>query len=145
MPGVRLSISKDRELIIDAPSRGVTGLVTDDIVELIDSTKFVWLGRKSSIINSGGIKVMPEIVEQKIREVVKPLGCEYMIKGMPDESLGEKVTLLLDTQELTEKIEHELLLEISRLENLSAYHVPRKIVYGKVIRSNRGKLKRNET
>ncbi len=145
MPGVRLSISKDRELIIDAPSRGVTGLVTDDIVELIDSTRFVWLGRKSSIINSGGIKVMPEIVEQKIREVVKPLGCEYMIKGIPDESFGEKVTLLLDTQELTEKIEHELLLEISRLENLSAYHAPRKIVYGKVIRSNRGKLKRNET
>jgi O-succinylbenzoic acid--CoA ligase len=145
MPGVCLSISKDRELIIDAPSRGVTGLVTDDIVELIDSKRFVWLGRRSSIINSGGIKVMPEVVEQEIQEVVKPLGCEYMIKGMPDESLGEKVTLLLDTLELTEKIENELLLEISRLGNLPAYHAPKKIVYGKVIRSNRGKLKRNET
>ena len=88
---------------------------------------------------------MPEVVEQEIREVIKPLGCDYMIKGMPDEYLGEKVTLLLDTLELTEKIEHELLLEISRLKNLSAYHAPRKIVYGKVIRSNRGKLKRKET
>ena len=145
MPGVCFSISEYGELVIDAPSRGVTGLVTDDIVELLDSKRFVWLGRRSSIINSGGIKVMPEVVEQEIREVIKPLGCDYMIKGMPDEYLGEKVTLLLDTLELTEKIENELLMEISLLGNLSEYHAPKKIVYGKVIRSNRGKLKRKET
>jgi o-succinylbenzoate synthase len=143
MPGVCFRISKDRELIVDAPSREVTGLVTDDLVELIDSKKFVWLGRKSSIINSGGIKVMPEVVEQEIREVIKPLGCEYMIKGMPDESLGEKVTLLLDTPELTEENENELLAEIGKLKKLAAYHAPKRIVYGKVIRSHRGKLKRN--
>jgi O-succinylbenzoic acid--CoA ligase len=143
MPGVCFRISKDRELIIDAPSREVNGLVTDDLVELIDSKRFVWLGRKSSIINSGGIKVMPEVVEQEIRGIIKPLGCEYMIQGIPDESLGEKVTLRLDTQALTVEIENELLAEIGQLENIAAYHAPKMIIYGKVIRSNRGKLKRN--
>tara|TARA_B100000780_G_scaffold277684_1_gene248998 strand:- start:3580 stop:5574 length:1995 start_codon:yes stop_codon:yes gene_type:complete len=143
LPGVEFGISKDRTLCIDAPSRGVFGLVTDDVVELVDKKRFVWLGRKSSIINSGGIKVMPDVVEQKIYGIVKPLECAYLIKGEPDGSLGEKVTLQLDTNPLSKNQEHKLLEEISRLEDLEAHHEPKQISYGKIIKSNRGKIKRN--
>ena len=145
MPGVSLSISKDRELIVDVPSRGISGLLTDDIVELLDSKRFLWLGRKSSIINSGGIKVMPEVVEEEIAGVIKPLGCEYLIKGVPDEYLGEKVTLLLDSMKLSENRENELLKKMSQLESLAAHHAPKNIEYGQIIRSNRGKLTRKLT
>ena len=142
MSGVSFQISKEGELIIDAPSRGVNGLVTDDIVELVDSKRFVWLGRKSSIIISGGIKVIPEVVEHEIRSVIQPLNCEYLIKGVSDDSLGEKIILRLDTVKLNESKEIELLREISKLKGLAPYHKPRDIEYGEVAKSNRGKIKR---
>ena len=143
LPGVDFSTSPDGILVINAPNRGVHDLVTDDLVELIDAQNFRWLGRKSSVINSGGMKVIPEIVEREIRNIMSPLDCTYLVRGIEDDGLGEKIVLRLDTEKLNQKDEDELLRKIASLETLPSYHNPRGIEYGAIKTSIVGKIQRN--
>jgi O-succinylbenzoic acid--CoA ligase len=40
---------------------------TNDVVEIIDSKRFRWLGRKDEVINTGGIKVFAHQIESKLQ------------------------------------------------------------------------------
>ena len=142
LPGVDFNTRPDGALVINAPNRGVVHLVTDDLVELIDAQNFIWLGRQSSVINSGGLKVIPEVVEQKIRSIMRPLDCAYLIRGIEDEGLGEKVMLRIDSKKLNPEDEDALLRKIASLETLPAYHNPRGIEYGTIKTSIVGKIQR---
>jgi len=143
LPGVNFETNPEGILVINAPNRGVVGLVTDDLVELIDAQNFSWLGRKSAVINSGGMKVIPEVVEREIRSIMRPLDCAYLIRGIEDEALGEKVVLRLDSKKLTQDDEGALLRKIASLETLPPYHTPRGIEYGAIKTSILGKTQRN--
>ena len=142
LPGVSFDTRPDGVLVIHAPNRGVNHLVTDDVVERIDAQNFIWLGRKSSVINSGGLKVIPEVVEREIRNILRPLDCAYLIRGLEDEGLGEKVMLRLDSEKLNQEDEDELLRKIASLDTLPAYHHPRGIEYGAIKTSIVGKIQR---
>ena len=117
-------------------------LVTDDLVERIDGQNFRWLGRKSAVINSGGMKVIPEVVEREIRDIMRPLDCAYLIRGIEDDGLGEKIVLRLDSEKLTQEDEDDLLRQIASLETLPSYHNPRGIEYGAIKTSILGKIRR---
>lgn len=142
LPGVNFGTSSDGILVINAPNRGVVDLVTDDLVERIDGQNFRWLGRKSAVINSGGMKVIPEVVEREIRDIMRPLDCAYLIRGIEDDGLGEKIVLRLDSEKLTQEDEDDLLRQIASLETLPSYHNPRGIEYGAIKTSILGKIRR---
>ena len=142
LPGVTFRTRNDGVLVIDAPNREVHDLETDDLVEIIDSQHFKWIGRESSIINSGGIKVIPEMVEREILELMSPLQCEYIVRGVADDALGEKVVLRIDSDALHKAVEEKLLHEIATLATLPSYHKPREIEYGSINRSVLGKTRR---
>ena len=143
LPGVSFKTSETRQLIINAPTRNVTGLVTDDVVELLSSTSFRWIGRVSQIINSGGIKVNPEFVEREIRGIMEPLNCEYIVLGRPNDLLGEIVVLKIEHEGLPKSVETKILDEISSLNHLPPHNAPRMIEYGPIEKSERGKTKRD--
>lgn len=67
-------------------------LVTNDIVELIDSYKFLWKGRYDFIINTGGIKVHPEKVEAELIKTTQH--DELVVTWITDAKLGQKVVCL---------------------------------------------------
>lgn len=52
-------------LIINAPHLQARRFVTNDMVRLHGNKRFEWLGRFDYVINSGGIKLFPELIEQK--------------------------------------------------------------------------------
>ena len=82
--------------------------MTNDRVELINEKEFLLLGRVDAVINSGGLKIQAEQLEELIKE---NLNLEIMIGYREDKTLGQKLVLLLegqaeefDKQELQEKL-----------------------------------------
>ena len=73
---------------------------------------------------------------------MRPLDCAYLIRGLEDEGLGEKVMLRLDSEKLNQEDEDELLRKIASLDTLPAYHHPRGIEYGAIKTSIVGKIQR---
>lgn len=96
LPGVAIRVDERGCLVVDVP--GVTNgeVVTNDLVRLIGTDRFSWLGRIDHVISSGGMKVIPEVLEEKIRAV---LGVELLVVGVPEPRLGEKIVLVVEGTE----------------------------------------------
>ncbi len=92
LPGVTLSLSDDCTLVIDAPHVSDEILVTNDIAELLPNGRFLILGRKDNTINSGGVKIQIEEVEERLRSV---LSVNFAITSVPHPQLGEAVVMLV--------------------------------------------------
>jgi O-succinylbenzoic acid--CoA ligase len=95
MEGVRASQDERGCLVVEV--EGVTGgpVTTNDLVEMDPSGKaFRWLGRLDHVISSGGIKIIPEILEQKISNC---LGLECLVLPEPDVSLGSRLLLMVES------------------------------------------------
>jgi hypothetical protein len=90
-------------LVIHASALNSVPIVTNDLIELIDENSFRWLGRFDNVINSGGIKIIPEVVETKLTEVIPSR--RFIIAGLPDDSLGQTVVLIVEGDEIDIPIE----------------------------------------
>ncbi|MDG1039706.1 MAG: AMP-binding protein [Polaribacter sp.] len=90
-----ISISKDTRgcLVILAPNISEETIVTNDVVEIVSDNAFKWLGRFDNVVNSGGIKLHPELIERKLSKV---LSQRFFVAGIPDENLGEKLILIIE-------------------------------------------------
>jgi len=93
LPGVTLSLSDEQTLIIDAPRVADAPVVTNDIAEIRADGTFRILGRKDNVINTGGIKVQTEEVEQILRP---HLTGNFAITSLPHPKLGEAIVLLIE-------------------------------------------------
>jgi O-succinylbenzoic acid--CoA ligase len=89
-PSVKVSLSEDGCLVIDAPEVCPERLVTNDIAE-ISPQGFRILGRKDNVICSGGIKIQIEEVESRLRPFLR---VPYLISKRPDPKFGEVSVLL---------------------------------------------------
>ena len=102
LPGVELSVDGRGCLAIRRPVTADAWLQTNDLVDLRPDGSFLWLGRWDNVINSGGVKVQVEAVEQAIaaagaRSAVWPLaGRRYGVAGLPEERLGQIVALVVE-------------------------------------------------
>ena len=90
---VRLSLSEEDCLVIDAPEVCTTTLVTNDIAAFCPDGTFRILGRKDNVICSGGIKIQAEEVERQLRPHLRE---SYLITKRPDDKFGEVVVLLTE-------------------------------------------------
>ena len=89
---VKVSLSDDGCLVIDAPEVCPGRLVTNDIAE-ISPQGFRILGRKDNVICSGGIKIQIEEVESRLRPFLR---VPYLISKRPDPKFGEVSVLLTE-------------------------------------------------
>lgn len=115
LSGVHFSVDAENKLIIHAKEWGHSTLRTTDVVELLNDHQFIWLGRADFIINSGGIKINPERIEE---EIERHLGMEIRIVGVPDDTLGNKLVAVVKASEYK---------EIS-FDFLTKYHQPKKLL-----------------
>ena len=99
LPGVQIAASDTSCLLISSPTTENKWIETRDVVELISPVKFKLVGRLDRVINSGGIKVQPEKIEQAYRSI-----CHWplFVAGIPDEFWGMKVVLFVETEEMTD-------------------------------------------
>ena len=117
-PSVKVSLSDEGCLVIDAPEVCPEPLVTNDIADLSPgpgpSDRFRILGRKDNVICSGGIKIQIEEVERLLRPLMR---VPYLISKRPDPKFGEVAVLL------TEGSVDEARQVCERV--LPKYHLPR--------------------
>ena len=130
LPGVEFS-SRNGVLVINASYLSKRPIITNDIVELISDTRFVWIGRKDYVINSGGIKTNPEIIEKKLNPFYSS---KFIICGIPHEKLGEQVVLVFEN-----KIPSNYTLCFNKL---GVYEKPKEVFCLKFFKYLNGKIER---
>lgn len=137
LPKVNFSQTENGCLQIHASEISEDIVVTNDVVELVSSTSFKFLGRLDNVINSGGIKVHSETVEEKLSLHINQA---FFIASEKDEALGEQVVLIIETDK------NELLNNFHEaFQNISTFEKPRKIyTLPKFQYTETGKIKRAE-
>ncbi|MFC4722019.1 AMP-binding protein [Geojedonia litorea] len=135
LPGVSLS-QDDRDcLVIEAPSISDEKVITNDIVKLHSETEFEWLGRYDNVINSGGIKIFPEQIEEKLRGKIDQ---QFFVTSEPNDQLGEQLILILESDENT--LRNDVFVGLKKFETPKAIYTVRKFEM-----TPTGKIKRTET
>lgn len=94
---VRIRLSAERTLIIAAPAVCAEELTTNDIAELDGQGRFRILGRKDNTLNTGGVKVQIEQVEEALRPL---LPFPFFITAAPDPKFGDRIVLLAEGDSL---------------------------------------------
>ncbi len=123
LDGVSISLDERDCLVVDVPGVTTGPVTTNDLAELTPSgTGFRWLGRVDNVIKSGGIKIMPEMLEHQISLWI---GYTCLVLPEKDAKLGQKLTLLVEYGEPDPPV--DMWLEVLR-KKLSGYEVPKRII-----------------
>ncbi len=93
LPGIVFSTDSRGCLVIDAPDFDYRSVTTNDIVTLIDNRRFRMHGRIDNAINSGGIKIHPEMLE---RAIPSDFAYPFYFTGEADEKWGERLVLVIE-------------------------------------------------
>ena len=105
-PSVELSLSAENTLIVKAPLICDDVLQTNDIACLCSDGGFTIAGRKDNVINSGGIKIQAEEMENRLQPFIP---VPFAVTAVPDPRLGQALTLLIagkpDIKELENKLQ----------------------------------------
>ncbi|HVV30069.1 MAG TPA: AMP-binding protein [Mycobacteriales bacterium] len=116
-------------------SDGVRYAIPGDFGRLNGDGSITLIGRGTSTINTGGEKVHPEEVEQVLQQLPEVEDC--LVFGTPHERFGQQVTAIV--QPVTGHDPSADTLRAAAREQLAAYKVPRRIVFGAVPRLPNGK------
>lgn len=139
LPGVELKSDRTGSLRVNR--KGITRgwLDTNDLASLSEKG-FVWRGRADNLINSGGIKVIPEQVEKLVAHLVHT---PYFVAGIPHEKLGEEVALFIEAEGLPAS---DLLGEVQNSLANMPFWQPRKLIpVSGFLYTDTGKIKRKAT
>ncbi|WP_338733873.1 AMP-binding protein [Mangrovimonas cancribranchiae] len=135
LPDVTIA-QDDRDcLIIEAPKLTKGKVATNDIVKLYKNNTFQWLGRFDNVINSGGVKLIPEQIEAKLQQHIPE---RFFITSLPDDSLGEKLILVIEgnNKPMPESI----------YKTLDKFEHPKDVYFiDKFIETTSGKVQREQT
>lgn len=110
-------------LVIIAPALAHQPVITNDIVEVVNERHFKWLGRVDNVVNSGGIKLFPEVLEQKVQPL---LTRRFFMAGIADEQLGQKLIMVLEGPALSRAELNNMKETLSTV--LTRYEMPRDII-----------------
>lgn len=141
---VEISLDERGCLKIFAPKLNEEVLQTNDLVEInhfknaqCEKKQFKFLGRIDNVINSGGAKIFPEQLETLIK---KEISNEVIFLGLKDESLGQKLILVIEGSE-----NENLKSQILNLKFEKSFHRPKEIIFiEKIPRTPNGKVNRLE-
>jgi o-succinylbenzoate---CoA ligase len=136
---VEVRADNNKRLIIHAKYLSSKPIHTNDVVKIISKRKFLWLGRFDNIVNSGGMKLYPETIEQKLKPHIS---YNFFLSGMRDEKLGQKLVMIIESEN---EINKQEILDTIKLFS-ERFEIPRDIFYvNKFMKTPSGKLNRKET
>lgn len=139
-----VSISEDHRgcLVIDANKVSSERIITNDLVKIVGKDAFHWLGRHDTVVNSGGIKLIPEQIEIKLVEIISQ---RFFLAGLPDETLGEKLVLLIEDSRRS-VLNGKEVKNFLKKANLSKFECPKEIHFVKKFEETQTKkIKRKST
>ncbi|WP_219105524.1 AMP-binding protein [Austwickia sp. TVS 96-490-7B] len=105
---------------------GVRWFRTSDHGYLDDDGRLHVVGRVDDVINTGGLKVAPTVVESAARAARIPGLLDLMVVGVPDDEWGQAITLVTVTAD-----GHQVTLPQVRsllADHLPGYALPRRVV-----------------
>lgn len=136
LPGITIRLSSRSTLAVSAPSLGIEYLETNDIAEINPDGTFRILGRVDNVINSGGIKIQAESIEQAI---LAATGITCVAVPLPHPVLGQSVGLVWEGDEALQPA------LMQAIDTLPKYHNPRRIIHTAIPRTPTGKPDRAKT
>ncbi len=91
-----ITVSEDERgcMVINAPHLSPNPIVTNDIIVKTDDKHFHWLGRFDNVINSGGVKIYPQSIEEKLAPLFP--SNRFFITSLPDDRLGQRVVMVIE-------------------------------------------------
>ena len=135
LPGIHISTDQRNCLVIDAPRLSDEKIITNDVVELLEGNRFIWLGRFDNVINSGGVKLFPEKIEEKLSGKIAH---RFFVIGKADATLGEKLVLVIESEPYE--------IEKSVFDTLDKYEKPKEVLFvPKFSETETGKIKRADS
>ncbi|HHY54828.1 MAG TPA: AMP-binding protein [Chloroflexi bacterium] len=150
LPGVITGVDARSCLHLCGPMTDDVMVQTNDLVELQADGAFIWIGRWDNVINSGGVKVHVESVEAALATIgadQPELGLarrRYFVAGLPDDRLGQVVTLVIEGAALQEDQWQQLRWAASQA--LPRHHAPRQVLYAsRFAETPTGKIDRTAT
>lgn len=146
LPGVTLSLDQRACLVIQAPHIQYEPIVTNDLVELITPSRFRWLGRVDTVINTGGIKVMPEKIEFSILSIFEELRItnRFFVAALADDLLGESVNLFIEGTPLLKEVED--IIQQKMKASLHKFEIPKAFQYvSRFVMTDTGKINKLKT
>lgn len=143
LPGVQVHADERGCLVVEVNDILQESLVTNDLVECLDKTRFRWCGRYDFLINSGGVKIVPEADEKRIEHL---FGAKrFYLTSKPSVKYGEEVVLVVEDEEQGGMAFQDRTF-LSKLEALlPPYHAPKSVVVlSKFEETSNGKVKRKK-
>lgn len=136
LPNVQIQQDDRNCLIVNAPKISKEEIVTNDVVDVLSNTTFKWLGRFDNVINSGGVKLFPEEIEEKLQNKIEQ---RFFVTSKEDDVLGQKVVLIVESEE-------EFVLDSSVFQDLEKFEKPKQIFFtDKFIETETNKINRIKT
>lgn len=138
LPDVKFTTDDRGCLVIHAPKLNETDIQTNDRVELLSPISFKWLGREDFVVNSGGVKLQPELIERKLQPF---LDVPFVVSSEADEVLGERLVLVVQKGPTDEnQRDYKKLFKV-----LPSYERPKKVyTLSKFPLTDSGKVQRSE-
>ena len=129
LEGIEIGSDERGCLKIKGAVTGHHEIITNDRVTISDSKHFRWLGRIDHVINTGGVKVQAEMLEEAIEKIFAQLQIQrkFFVAGLPDERLGEKVVLIIEGKDVGISVEQPLRQLLSEITH--AYAIPKAVYY----------------
>lgn len=133
LPGIKVKANKNNCLSI-IYNDGIS-VETNDLAEIVSENEFYIKGRKDFIINSGGRKINPIEIENKILDSINT---DFVIIGIPDVKWGQKSVLFIEGEGDSQLIE----LKVRKI--LPSWQNPKEYIYIKNLpRTQNGKIIRD--
>ena len=130
LPGIEIG-KRDNCLFIKPNHLSFEMVQTNDVVELTNKNKFLIIGRRDFIINSGGVKLTPEAIEKKLS---KYISADFIISSIDNSKFGEVVALVFK-----KNIPDNYKIAFT---NLSKYEIPKEVLVIDNFPENNGKINR---
>ena len=146
LPGVTVWLNQNMCLSMQLDHLGIDCIETHDIAQLLTPNTFIVTGRYDHVINTAGIKVSPEMLESKIKDIMQQHfnDCAFFIGGVKDNQFGEKVVLFVEHALISDSVKSLVINQIKQV--LKSYEVPKAIIAVPAFkRTDMGKVKRQET
>jgi O-succinylbenzoic acid--CoA ligase len=140
LEGIKISRADNSALVIEIPHLRVKTHLTNDEVELIDKSHFILIGRLDEVINTGGIKIHPRVVEEILSS--NRLEKEFFVCGTPHPELGSQITVVIHSENHSEL---SLIQEYIETLDWPQYHKPRKVIARNFVYTATGKIDKRAT
>ncbi len=101
LEGVLAETDAEDRLLVTPSYLNLTSVFTGDRARMTAPNRFEILGRADDVINSGGLKHDPAVLEQAYASklIEARLQVPLAVSSLPDEQLGERIVLVLETKE----------------------------------------------